>query len=262
MTEFASSADGTRIAFERHGTGSPVVLVGGLLSDRSRHRPLAEALAARFTAVTVDRRGRGESGDTAPYEVKREVEDLSAVIDALGGAAFVYGHSSGAALALRASAAGLPISRLVLHEPPFGEDDDASRSEARALATAVQDAIDSGRPEEAIRAFMSAMGAPGEVVSSMTADPELRRLARTMPYDHAVVGDAEGGAIPAELARSITVPTLVLAGTASPSFFVDTARRLVDLLPAGRLALLEGADHGAEAAMVAPAVAAFLEPTT
>jgi pimeloyl-ACP methyl ester carboxylesterase len=257
-TEYASSADGTRIAFERRGSGSPIILVSGLLSDRASHRLLAEALAASCTAVVFDRRGRGASGDTAPYAVEREIQDIAAVMAQLDGEVALYGHSSGAALALRAAAAGVRVSRLILHEPPFGADDEASRAEARILAEAVRDAVEAGHPEEAVRAFMGAMGTPDEVIAGMTADPALMRLATTMPYDHAVVGDFEGGGVPVEAVRRIEVPTLVLAGTASPEFFLDTAERIARLLPIGPLQLLEGADHGAPADVVAPAVAAFL----
>lgn len=264
MTEFTTSADGTRIAYEPRGDGPPIVLVSGLLCDRDTHRPLAEALAPRFTAVVYDRRGRGESGDTPPYAVDREVEDLAAVLNALGGAASVYGHSSGAGLALRAGAAALPIPRLILHEPPYGADDVASRSEARELAEGVRAAVEAGRPEDAIGLFMAGMGTPDEVVASMAADPRMLRLATTMPYDHAVMGDFdEGGAIPVATVRRVAIPTLVLAGTASPDFFLDAARRIAELLPDGRLHQLDGADHGAPAAVVAPAVGAFArEPAT
>jgi pimeloyl-ACP methyl ester carboxylesterase len=259
VPEHALSADGTRIAFERFGSGKPIVLLGGMFCDRATHRPLAEALAARFTAVTVDRRGRGDSGDTPPYAVEREIEDVGAVVRALGGSASIYGHSSGAGLAFRAAAAGLPIDRLVLHEPPFGAEDADSRREARTLASTVRAAIEEGRPAEAIRSFLAAMGTPPEAAEEMSRDPAMLRLAPTMPYDHAVMGDeADGGAIPVELARSITRPTLVIAGSASPDFFLDTAERLASLIPSARYAVLAGQDHGAPAEAVARAVAEFL----
>jgi pimeloyl-ACP methyl ester carboxylesterase len=107
-----TSRDGTRIAYERTGDGLPVVLVLGAFNDRATGAPLAEHLAADFTVFTYDRRGRGDSGDTAPYAVEREVEDLAALIDAAGGTAAVFGFSSGAVLALRAAAQGLSITKL------------------------------------------------------------------------------------------------------------------------------------------------------
>src|SRR5262245_21414104 len=117
------SKDGTTIACDRRGDGPPVIIVGGALSDRRAAANLSEALVGRMTAIAVDRRGRGDSGDTQPYAVDREIEDVAALIDAVGGDSFVLGHSSGAALSLRAAAAGVPIRRLALYEPPFIVDD-------------------------------------------------------------------------------------------------------------------------------------------
>jgi pimeloyl-ACP methyl ester carboxylesterase len=121
------SADGTTIAFDRTGDGPPLLLVDGALVDRSAVSSLAAALAGKFTTYAYDRRGRGDSGDTSPHAVEREIEDLDALITAAGGSALVLGHSSGAVLALRAAAQGLPISRLVVYEPPFVAGDTRPR---------------------------------------------------------------------------------------------------------------------------------------
>lgn len=263
MTSYVTSADGTRIAFDRIGDGPPVVVVSGIFCDRQRTRPLAEALASQpegpLAVINYDRRGRGESGDTPPYAVEREVDDLRALIAEAGGAAGVYGHSSGAGLALQAAASGLPVTRLVLHEPPYGPDDEASTAAARTLAEAVTAAVAEGRHGDAIRLFMADSGLPPEVVDGMATDPGLLALAPTMPYDHEVMGDAErGGTIPEALVRAVEVPTLVLAGGASAPFFRDTADRIVTMLPAGTLTVLEGQDHDAPADVVAPVVASFL----
>jgi len=115
----AVSADGTMIAFDRYGDGPPVIMTVGVFNTRSQTEPLARTLAPRFTVLNYDRRGRGDSGDTAPYAVEREIEDIAALIAAAGGSAALFGHSSGATLALKAAAAGLPVTRLVLYEPPF-----------------------------------------------------------------------------------------------------------------------------------------------
>jgi pimeloyl-ACP methyl ester carboxylesterase len=236
MPSFATSPDGTRIAYDRIGDGSPVVLVGGLLSDRHRAGPLPAALAAALgpdrSVVTYDRRGRGDSGDTRPYAVEREIEDLVAVIEATGAPADVYGHSSGAGLSLRAAAAGAPIRRLILYEPPWS-DDPEDQEGARALSAAVGAAIDEDRPADAIRAFMGSIGLPPEVIEGMTGDPATLALARTMPYDHAVMGDAEGGSIPVDVVQAVRIPTLVITGGASQPFFAATADRLVARLGAG-----------------------------
>ena len=258
MHSYVTSADGTRIAYERHGDGRPLVIVGGLLCDRTTFQPLAEQLASRLAAVVYDRRGRGDSGDTAPYAVQREVEDLAAVIGAVGGEASVYGHSSGAGLALEAAAAGVPITRLVLHEPPYGADDEESMREARELAETVDAAIAEDRRADAIRAFLTASGMPAEMAEGAAHDPRMLALAPTMPYEFAVMGDHHGGTIPTERVRALRMPTLVILGGASPDFFRGTAERIVELLPDGRLTVLDGQDHGAPADVVAPVVADFV----
>lgn len=259
MTTFVTSADGARIGFDELGQGDPIIVIGGLLCDRRRLAGLAHELARDFLVVNYDRRGRGDSTTVEPCAVDREIEDLAALLDALGRPTAVYGHSSGAALALRAAAAELPITRLVVHEPPYGPDDPESRQSALALATEVREAIRDDRPGDAVAAFFGAMGLPDTEIEQLCHDPELLRMAPTMVYDHEVMGDFDhGGTIPVDLVARIRIPTLVLAGDASPDFFHQTAERLAALLPAGRLGILAGADHGAPADVVAPAVAAFL----
>lgn len=259
MTEYVTSMDGTKIAFDRLGQGRPVVVVSGMLCDRRTTRELAERLAQRFSVINYDRRGRGESGDTGPYAVAREVEDLGALIEEAGGSASVYGHSSGAGLALNAAAGGLPITRLVLHEPPYGPDDEESTRGAKQLAGKVRAAVEDDRRADAITLFMADMGMPPETVEGIGSDPTLQAVAPTMPYDFEVMGDFDrGGTIPEDLVRAIDIPTLVLAGGASPAFFRDTAARIAEILPDGTHTILEGQDHGAPAGVVAPVVAAFL----
>ena len=258
MPSFVTSSDGTRIAFDRLGQGQPVVVVGGMFNDRQTTHELAQRLSRRFTVINYERRGRGGSGDTAPYAVEREVEDLGALIAEAGGTVSVYGHSSGAGLALNAAAGGVPITRLVLHEPPFGGDDEESRRAARELAESVRVAIAEDRRADAITAFLTASGIPPEMAAGAAADPRMLALAPTMPYDFEIMGDSQGGTIPQDLVRAIDVPTLVIAGGASPAFFRDTATRIAELLPNGSLTVLEGQDHGAPAEVVAPVVEAFL----
>jgi pimeloyl-ACP methyl ester carboxylesterase len=258
MTGYVTSMDGTRIAFDRFGQGPPVVVVSGMFCDRKTTQELADQLGRRFTVINYDRRGRCDSGDTAPYAVEREVEDLGALIAEGGGAASVYGHSSGAGLALNAAARGLPITRLVLHEPPYGPDDAESKRGARELAESVRAAIAEDRRADAIKLFLTASGMPPEMAEGASGDPKMLALAPTMPYDFEVMGDiSRGGTIPEDLVRSIDIPTLVIAGGASPDFFRDTAGRIADLLPNGKHVVLEGQDHGAPADVVAPVVAEF-----
>lgn len=257
--EHATSADGTSIAFEAVGDGPVVVLVAGIFCTRHTLAPLAAALAERGRCVaSYDRRGRGDSGGAGPVPspedaVARELEDLAAVVAALGGDAAVYGHSSGACLAARAAAAGAPIRRLVLHEPPWSDDDPEA---SRRLDATITAAVVEGRPGEAIAAFLGDMGMPAEMVAATAADPAMLAVAPTMPYDLAATG--ADGTVPSEVLEAIAVPTLVLAGTASAPFFVTTAERVAALIPGAELALLDGADHGAPAHVVAPVVAGFL----
>lgn len=260
MTTTVTSADGTRIACDMTGAGPPVILVGGMFCTRATHRELADRLAeAGLCAVTIDRRGRGDSGDTPPYAVPREIEDLGAVIDAVGGEAALYGHSSGAGLVLEAAAAGLAVTRLIAHEPPYGDDDDDSRAASRQLSASVAAALAEDRRGDAIRLFLEPMGTPPEVLDAMASDPAMLAVAPTMPYDFAVMGDDErGGAVPAAMLGSISAPTLLLAGGASPPFFLEAATRVAELVPGASLEVLEGHDHGAPADAVAPVVARFV----
>jgi pimeloyl-ACP methyl ester carboxylesterase len=262
MTSYVTSRDGTRLAFDRIGTGPPLVLVGGILCDRGTTRALADRLAEEFTVVNYDRRGRGESGNTLPYAVDREIEDLGALIDGLGGRASVYGHSSGAGLALNAAASGLPIQRLVLHEPPYGADDPESVAGARRLARTVLTAVAEDRRADALRAFLTEAGMPEEMAEESARDPGMLAVAATMPHDLEVMGEVrDGGVVPEDVVRSVDVPTLVLAGGASPGFFRDTAVRVAELLPEAEHVVLDGQDHAAPPDAVAPVVSAFLLDT-
>jgi pimeloyl-ACP methyl ester carboxylesterase len=256
--KYVTSADGTRIAYERLGEGDPIVVIGGLFNDRSSTRPLSEELARHFTVINYDRRGRGDSSDTAPYAPEREIEDLEALIAEAGGTAALYGHSSGAGLALNATAAGLLVTRLVLHEPPYGPDDEQSRREARELAEAIRTAVLEDRRADAIALFLEASGMPPEMIDALTADQRMLAIAHTMPYDFELMGDFGGGTIPEKSVRAIDVPTLVIAGGETPQFFRDTATRIVALLGNGTYVVLEGQDHGARAEVVAPVVTNFL----
>jgi pimeloyl-ACP methyl ester carboxylesterase len=139
------STDGTEIAFERSGSGPALIIVGGSLADHQCYLPLANELSRHFTVYTYDRRGRGQSGDTGAYAVEREVEDLAALVDHARAPVFVYGHSAGSALALRAAATGPGIARLVLADPPFtphGENDEVAKAAFAEEAARLQELHD------------------------------------------------------------------------------------------------------------------------
>lgn len=255
-TTTTTSADGTVIAYEAVGDGSPLVLVGGAFNDRrspSAGLPLADHLAGDHRVVCYDRRGRGDSGDRLPYAPDREVEDLAAVIAAAGGSAAVFGHSSGAALAVRAATAGAGVSRLVLFEPPYtatAPADAANDDLARQLCGLVAE----GRRGDAVEAFQLAIGIPRQVVEGLRGAPfrpALEAIAHTLPYDLAVIGS---GMVPEDLLRAVEVPTCVVVGAESPEPLVAAGRAVASAVPGARLAVVPGVDHSAPPAVLAAAV--------
>ena len=258
--EKVSSADGTTIAYERSGAGTPVILVGGALCTRATTGPLAKALEEDFTVVSYDRRGRGDSGDTSPYAVAREVEDLGALITALGGVAAVYGHSSGAALVVQAAASGLPISKVVLHEPPYGADDAESQRQSDEAGETVLRLLAEGRRTAAVEAFLAIAGMPEDAAADWAAEPGMDDLAPTIAYDFAVMGNAsQGGTVPRELIGKVTQPALAICGSVSHEFLIDSARVVAKSLPGGQYVELDGHHHVVPPEVLAPVLIDFLK---
>lgn len=257
-----TSQDGTTIAYERAGAGPTLILVHGATQHRAGDRTmrdLAARLAARFTVVQYDRRGRGDSGDTLPFAVAREVEDLAALVDAVGGPAGVYGMSSGAALALEAALA-LPgkIGKLALYEPPF-DDDGAARARWRAYTGALRELLAEGRRGDAMALFLRLVGLPEERIEAMRRAPTwpaAERIAPTLAYDHLDLMGEEA-AVPVGRAARVTVPALVLAGGSSFEFMRRTASTLARAFPGGRALVLEGQTHDVDPAVLAPVLEAF-----
>jgi pimeloyl-ACP methyl ester carboxylesterase len=267
MTETTRSADGTVIAYEKSGSGPPLVLVDGALCHRASgpSRPLAARLAGSFTVYTYDRRGRGESGDTAPYEREREIEDLMAVIEEAGGQADVYGISSGAALALDAAAAGAGIRRLALYEAPFVVDATLAPLPPDWVPT-LEVAVTEGRRGAAVSQFMRRVGVPRPFIALMHLLPAWKKLcavAHTLPYDFAVLGDTQSGRpLPADRWASVSVPTAVLVGSKSPAWMQNGMRALARTLGAYH-ETLPGQTHMVKPDVLGPVLEAFytaLEP--
>lgn len=252
-----TSADGTPIAYDRYGSGAPVIVIGGALCDRTTLQPLAEELAKDFTVVSYDRRGRGDSGDTTPYSVAREVEDLGALITALGGVAAVYGHSSGAGLLAVAAASGLPITKVVLHEPPYGPDDDESKRESDESGATVTGLLALNRRAEAVEQFLAMAGMPPDVATAMSQDPGIIAAAHTIAYDFAVMDAAPGGTVPFELLAKVTQPALAICGSASPPFMIDSAHAVAKALPSAQLVELAGQHHAVPPEVLAPVLVEF-----
>lgn len=261
MTEdLATSRDGTPIAFERLGDGEPVIMVAGALQGRATLHPYAEELSRHLTVFNYDRRGRGGSGDTAPYAVEREIEDLGALIAEAGGTASVYGHSSGSALVLHAAARGMPIDKIVLHEPPFGSGSEEERRAEQEEAEQISALLAQDRRGDAVKFFLASMGLPPEMIDHLSQDPAMLANAPTILYDpfEVMSEHSRGGKTPADQASSVTVPALVLAGGASPEWMIDASRQIADAMPKGRLRVLEGQEHVVPPEVLAPVLTEFI----
>lgn len=243
--ETVTSADGTRIALERKGDGAPVILVGGAFNDRSTVAALAAALAPDITAVTYDRRGRGDSdnNDTG-FVVEREFEDLAAVIGRVGGKASVFGHSSGAVLVIEAALHGVPIERLAVYEPSYMPEGTRPRPGAD-LYDRIVTLIGQDRRDDAVALFQTeAIGLPSEMVEGMRASDIwgwFTGLAHTLPYDVAV---NRGYEPPAGRLATIKAPVLAIDGGESPDWIRAATRAVADAIPGARSITLEGQDHG------------------
>jgi pimeloyl-ACP methyl ester carboxylesterase len=256
-----SSHDGTTIAYDKRGEGPVVILVDGALSVHSTGSgwELARLLAPHFTVYGFDRRGRGESGDTLPYAVDREIDDIEALIDHAGGSPFLYGHSSGGPLAMRAAIRlGTKVTKIAMYEAPYNNDPGVQESWSQYLGQ-LQEALAEGRRGDAVALFMQFVGTPTEQVDGMRRSqfwPGMETVAPTLAYDHvAILG--EPWSVPIGLAKRLSIPALVMAGDASLPFMPDAARVLSQAIPQGQLRILEGQTHVVDPAVLAPALEEF-----
>ncbi|MER6910147.1 alpha/beta hydrolase [Streptomyces sp. NPDC000594] len=251
------SSDGTPLACERTGEGPPVVLVAGGLGDRRMFDRLTAALAARFTVVTYDRRGRGDSGDRSPgrYSIDRETEDLAAVLRAAGGPAAVFANCTGGIIAVRTAAQGVPSAGLVLYEPPFGAppNPDGYLDRLRRL-------IAQGRRAEAVTLFWrESVRFDEDVIVRLRAHrawPVFQELAPTLVHD-GLIGERHG-ALPHDILPRITAPVLILGGTRSPRWIQDSCTTLAREIPRARYTRIPGEGHVLPQEAVAPLLRDFL----
>ena len=256
-----SSHDGTTIAYNEQGEGPALILVDGALTVHSSGSgsELAKLLAPHFTVYGFDRRGRGESADTLPYAVDREIDDIEALIDRAGGWAFLYGHSSGGPLAMRAAIRlGSTVSKIAMYEPPYNNDPGAQESWSQYLGQ-LREALAEGRRGDAVALFMRFVGTPAEQVDSMRRAPfwpGMEAVAPTLAYDHAAIL-GEPWSVPTGLAARVSVPALVMAGDASLPFMPDAARVLSRAIPQGQLRTLEGQTHEVNPGVLAPVLVEF-----
>jgi pimeloyl-ACP methyl ester carboxylesterase len=256
-----NSHDGTEIAYDKLGDGPPLILVDGALCTRSfGSKPdLVDRLAAHFTVYSYDRRGRGDSGDTLPYSVEREIEDIEALIDKAGGVVFLYGHSSGACLALEAALIlGTKVEKLAMYEAPYNDDPDAQRAWGEYIRQ-LTEALAAGRRGDAVALFMAYVGTPADQIDAMRNSPlwpSFESVAPTLAYDHAGILGKEAS-LPAERAVRVPVPTLVMHGGASYPFMGDTARSLSQAIPAAELRTMEDQSHAVDPTVLSSVLVEF-----
>lgn len=253
-----TSQDGTNIAYEKLGDGPTLILVDGAMCYRGfgPMPSLAELLQSDFSVYMYDRRGRGESEDTAPFTPEREIEDIAALIEAVGGSANVYGISSGAALALRAAASGLNITRLAIYEPPFNNDQQAQQDWA-TYRTNLDQLIAQDRRSDAAALFMQQVGTPPEAIEGMKHAPmwaSFEAVAPTLAYDGAVLGDMS---VPVEEAEKLTMPVLAMVGGETMAFMAPTAKAIANAAPRGEFRTIAGQTHDIQANVIAPILKEF-----
>jgi hypothetical protein len=260
MSNKVKSKDGTAIAYDKSGHGPAVVIVGGVIGDRSQQAPVAELLASDFTVFNFDRRAHGESENREPYAVDREIEDIDAMLREAGGAAFVYGTSGPGVLALHAAAAapGGKMKKLAIWEPPFIVDNSRPmvRSDYKAHLTAL---LKEGRPGDMVELFFTdAVGMPAQFVAQMRQAPwwsAQEALAYTTIYDATIMGDYS---MPRAVIERIRVPTLVLDGGQMP-WLTSSANAVASVLPNAQRRTLAGQQHNVDPAAIAPAISEFFK---
>ena len=259
-----TSKDGTSIAYDRVGSGPAVILVSGASVARQGHAPLAAELGEHFSVYNYDRRGRGDSGDTRPYSVEREIEDIDALITESGGSAHLYGISSGGALVLETAAAGVAVDRLAVYEVPYNMADDGPQRQ-REYIEGLESLLAEGRRGDAAELFMRTVGTPEEMIASVKGSPmwpAMEAIAPTLPYDAACMGD---GRPPTDRLARITRPTLVATGGASPDsslgggndFFDKAADAIAASIPNAERQTLEGQTHMVDPKALAPVLERF-----
>jgi pimeloyl-ACP methyl ester carboxylesterase len=245
--ETVISKDGTQIAYDKTGQGPALIIVAGAFQGRLAMAAFAEPLSKHFTVYNYDRRGRGDSGDTQPYTIEREIEDINVLIQEAGGSAFVFGGSSGGVLTLDAAARGSNITKLAVYEPPFVVDDSRDPVPENIVGQ-LKDMVASGRRGDAAELFMTKGSLmPADMVTGMRTQPfwtEVEAVAHTLVYDAMIMdGTMQGRPLPVDRWATVTIPTLVIYGGAGPAWSRNAAESLIKLLPQAEPQVLEGQFH-------------------
>jgi pimeloyl-ACP methyl ester carboxylesterase len=263
MTSFVSSADGTRIAYDRIGSGPDLILVDGAMSHRTNgpNGALAAALADRFTVHTYDRRGRGDSGPATDFSPERELEDIEALAKQTGGAPLLYGISSGAVVAADAAARGIGVRRLALYEAPLIVDSTDREPLPADILQRITATVEAGRNGRAVADFMRSVEVPAPAIAMMRLMPfwsKLKAVAPTMRYDFAFMrGLQQGHPLPTTRWSTVTMPTLVIDGGKSSAWMRTGNRALADVLPNAEYRTLDGQNHMVKPAALAPVLKEF-----
>jgi pimeloyl-ACP methyl ester carboxylesterase len=258
------SKDGTTIAYDRSGQGPVVILVAGALQYRAFDqgmKQLADLLSQHFTVINYDRRGRGDSTDTQPYALEREIEDIQALIDTVGGSASLYGISSGGALAMEAALKlDGKVKKLAMYEVPYNSDETAVQG-WRKYTKELRELLEADRKGDAVALFMMLVGAPADQVQGMRQHsmwPLWESIAPTLAYDH-IEAMGTDATVPTERAAQVAVPTLVITGSASFPFMQETAKTLANIIPNAEHRILEGQTHDVAAEALAPILIEFFK---
>jgi pimeloyl-ACP methyl ester carboxylesterase len=260
-----TSADGTRIAYDRYGEGPALILVGGAMGYRKfkKFEQIATALSEHCTVINYDRRGRGDSGEAGAVSVQHEIDDIAALIEAVGGRASLWGWSSGGAVALRAAAADVGVEKLAVYETPFKTDPDA-RYPADDYGARLEQIVAEGNPVRAAKHFMrNAIGMPRPLVAAMTLMPMFKTFAAnglTLPFDYAALGDHNMHGRPLQAAEwaTVTCPTLVVYGAKTYPVLKHASHALADVLPDATLRELPGQNHDVSAGAIVPVLTEFV----
>lgn len=258
-----TSIDGTTIAFDQMGSGPALILVGGAVQHRAfdpSTAKLASLLAPHFTVYHYDRRGRGDSTDTLPFAVEREIEDIEALVNDAGGSAYLFGMSSGGALVLHAARQlGDKIKKIAVYEVPYN-DDPVARQTYHTYYTNLHQAVAENRRGDAAALFLTQVGTPAEQITGMRQQPfwqTFERIAPTLAYDAAALG--EEAIIPTDLVAQVKVPALVISGDAGYPFMLETSKNLAAALPNAQQRTLAGQTHDVSPEVLAPVLIEFFK---
>lgn len=253
-----TSKDGTVIAYDKKGEGPKLILVLGALNKRGSGKKLMEQLTDHFTVVSYDRRGRGDSAETLPYSTEKEVEDIEALIDEMGGSAYVYGHSSGGILALLAAKKlGSKVTKVAVYEIPYNQDTEAQKKH-KMYRKDLEEALADDRAGDAVSLFVKSVGVTDNQISAMKKLPMwkgLTGMAHTLAYDTVELMEQ----YPTINVHAIETSTLVMYGGDSPAFMGETATKLSEDLPHATLHMLEGQWHDVKPIALAPVLTEFFK---